>query len=103
MEKKDKAVEPVRTTVIRMELTSRSSSEVDSVCSDVIRAMKQIGASYSGPIAMPKTKVSGDDGPYYLHKRLIELDADSRVAVWMSTFSVPETVAIRCLVVEKVR
>ena len=87
--------------VMRLELMSKSAFEVDRICSEIVSEMKRMGAPYGGPIPMAKKKVKGPDGSYIIHSRMMELDSAGKVALWLKTFSPPDTVVVRCTMVEK--
>ena len=84
-------------TIVRVELSSDSASSVDAACNDIISSMKRIGASYGGPIPMPKRRENGRT----VHTRVVEIDSDPRAVSWLKSYVCPAGTEMRCTVVEK--
>ena len=102
---KEVASEPPQTvTVMRLELTSDSASDVDSVCSEMVSTLRRMGCPYGGPIPMPKQRIRNPDGTRTdIHTRILDIDTDDRAAGWLKSFSCPDTVRMRCTIIEKRR
>lgn len=88
--------------VMRLELTSDSATDIESVCGNIVSTMKGFGTPYGGPIPLPKQRVYGSDGSHKdIHTRIIDLDTSDNVAKWLKSFMCPESVKVKCTVKEK--
>ena len=96
--------------LIRIKLVSRNLEDLKKVCDQIIETAKRLGINYKGPIPLPRKILrvtvlrtpcgdgTGHGNATYdkyemrIHKRIIELQADERIAKELVRIAFPDTV-----------
>jgi len=104
---------------IRIKLVSNNLEDLKKVCEELISSAKRLGINYKGPIPLPRKSLrvtvlrtpcgdgTGHGNATYdkfemrIHKRLIEIQADERIAKQLLRMVFPDTVERSIEIVKK--